>query len=238
MNNEFKSKDMELYETWKANPTKGNMGALMSQLHPLLQREVSSLAGSVPAEALMAEAKKHTVHAIKTYDASKGTQLSTHVYTWLQKVKRLNYTTQNAARLAENQQLKFRDYNMARQDLSTQLNRDPTDEEMSRHLGWTPKQVKKFAGELYNDLYESGSEYNPEFTKFDSNHIAWEYAKSHLTAEESRLFDTIMLAEHGPKKMSAGDIATSLGVNLNRYNYLRGNLVKKIASLQSEIGEF
>ena len=154
MNNEFKSKDMELYETWKANPTKGNMGALMSQLHPLLQREVSSLAGSVPAEALMAEAKKHTVHAIKTYDASKGTQ------------------------------------------------------------------------------------YNPEFTKFDSNHIAWEYVKSHLTAEESRLFDTIMLAEHGPKKMSAGDIATSLGVNLNRYNYLRGNLVKKIASLQSEIGEF
>jgi len=137
-----------------------------------------------------------------------------------------------------NQQLKFRDYNMAKQELSTQLNRDPSHEEMAKHLGWTPKQVKKFTGELYNDLYESGSEYNPEFTRFNSNHIAWEYIKDSLTAEESKLFDTILKAESGSRKIPASQIAESLGVNLNRYNYLRGNLVKKIAKLQLEIGEF
>lgn len=235
---QVKDKDSDLYLKWKEKPSKGTLGALIQQLQPLINKEVSGLAGSVPTPALRAEANKWAVHAIKTYDPSRGTQLSTHVTTWLQKVKRVNYKSQNAARLAENQQLKFNEYNTGKLDLATQLNRDPQPHELAKHLGWSTKQVEKFQGELFNDFYESGSDYSPAFTKFDSNKVSWNYVMENLTPEEKRILDVVLKADDGPTKMSSDEIAKELGVNVNRYNYLRRKLVDRMSELQKEMGEF
>lgn len=235
---EAKDKDIALYNAWKETPSKANMGKLVKQLQPMISSEVNKLMGSVPPAALHAEAMKWTIHAINTYDPTRGAALSTHVGHWLQKVKRLNYKTQNAARLAENQQLSFREYNTGRQDLMSQLNREPSVQELAAHLGWTQKQVTKFQRELFNDFYESGSEYSPEFTSFDSNKIQWTYVKDNLTPEETKLLDLLMKSEDPATKMTSSQIAEALGVNINRYNYLRRKLVDKMHGLQKEIGEF
>lgn len=235
---EAKDKDIALYKAWKAEPTKANMGKLVHQLKPMISSEVNKLMGSVPPAALHAEAMKWTIHAIKTYDPDKGAALSTHVGHWLQKVKRLNYKTQNAARLAENQQLSYREYNLGRQELSAQLNREPTPQELATHLNWGVKQVNKFQRELFNDFYESGSDYSPEFTTFDSNKVQWDYVKENLSPEEKKLLDLLIKAESPGTKMNSGEIAAELGVNINRYNYLRRKLVDKMHGLQKEIGEF
>ncbi len=230
-----RSKDEELYHAWKTNPSKENMGKLIKQLQPLIVKEVGRLQGSVPPSALSAEATKWAIKAVQTYDPAKGASLSTHVNWLLMKTRRLNYKVQNAARLAENQQLKFHEFNTARMDLSSQLNRDPTHDEMAKHLGWTPKQVTKFHNELFNDFYESGSDAAPAFTSFNQNKIQWDYVLTNLTAEEKHLLELITHGED--KKKSADDIAKELGVNINRYNYLKRKLVEKMHSLQKEIGD-
>lgn len=230
-----RSKDEELYTAWKQNPSKENMGKLIKQLHPLITKEVNRLQGSVPPSALNAEATKWAIKAVQTYDPTKGASLSTHVNWLLMKTRRLNYKVQNAARLAENQQLKFHEFNTARLDLASQLNKEPSAHELSGHLGWTVKQVQKFQNELFNDFYESGSEATPAFTSFNTNKIQWDYVLSNLTEEEKKLLDMITNGEE--KRKSADDIAKELGVNINRYNYLKRKLVEKMAHLQREIGE-
>lgn len=229
---DIRAQDHAMYHEWKASPTKGNLGRLVNRFMPAIRSEVNRQMGSLPAEALTAEARKWAIHAVKTYDSSKGASLNTHVVTWLQKTRRANYQTQNAARLSEKQQRQFGEYNTGLQDLTAQLAREPTVTELAGHLGWTARQVKKMQSEITNDLHESGSEFNPTFKTFDNEQIRHQYVMSQLTPDEVKLFEMIGTNE----KMSVPEMAAKLGVNVNRFHYLKKKLVTKIQELQTNIG--
>lgn len=226
---EYKSKDQELYDQWKATGSKQHLGQLINQLSGVIYQEVNRQSGSLPKSALAAEAKKWTIKAIQSYDPSKGTQLSTHVMNYLPKVRRMNYKFQNAVRLPENLQLQYKDYNSAVQELSDQLNREPTDEEVAKKMGWSKGQTVKFRNSLYADLIESASDKPAEFTRFNENAILMEYLMSQLTHDEKFILENV-------KEMSATELASKLGVNINRYNYLKKKLENKIRSIKTEIG--
>lgn len=229
MSNEYSSKDLELYNQWKETGSKAALGKLIDQLSPLIYSEVRSQSGSLPKAALVAEAKKWAIKAIQTYDPSKGTSLSTHVYTWLAKTRRLNYRYQNAVRLPENMQLKFHEYNHAVQDLTDQLNRDPTESELADKLGWSKPHVVKFKNSLYADLIESSSTRPAEFTQFNDNAILMQHLMSQLTPDEKFILENT-------KILSSTAIANKLGININRLNYLKSKLTQKIKKIQQEIG--
>lgn len=229
---DIRTQDHAMYHEWKATPTKSNLGRLVNRFMPAIRSEVNRQMGSLPAEALTAEARKWAIHAVKTYDPSKGASLNTHVVTWLQKTRRANYQTQNAARLSEKQQRQFGEYNTGLQDLTSQLAREPTVQELAGHLGWTARQIKKMQAELTNDLHESGSEFNPTFKTFDNEQIRHQYVMSQLTPDEVKLFEMVGTNE----KMSVPEMATRLGVNVNRFHYLKKKLVTKIQELQENIG--
>lgn len=226
---DYRSKDRELFDQWKKTGSKQHLGQLVNQLSGVIYQEVNRQSGSLPNSALSAEAKKWAINAIKTYDPSKGTQLSTHVTNYLQRVRRLNYKYQNAVRLPENMQLLYRQWNLSNQELADQLNRDPTDEELAKSLGWSKPQVVKYRNSLYSDLSESASDKPAEFTHYNENAELMEYLMSQLTHDEKFIFDNV-------KEMPAPKIAEKLGVNINRYNYLKKQLQKKIEKIKMEIG--
>jgi RNA polymerase primary sigma factor len=226
---ERRQKDQELYETWKATGSKKALGDLVEQLSPLIYSEVRSQSGSLPTAALAAEAKKWAVKAIQTYDPSKGAALSTHVTTWLAKVRRLNYRYQNAVRLPENMQLKFHEYNRAVQDLTDELNREPTETELASKLGWSTGHVVKFKNSLYSDLIESSSASPVEYTQFNDSAILMQHLLSQLTPDERFILENT-------KVLSSTEMANRLGVNINRLNYLKSKLTQKIKKLQQEVG--
>ena len=155
---DYRSKDQELFDQWKKSGSKKDLGNLVNQLSGVIYQEVNRQSGTLPSAALRAEAKKWVIKGILTYDPSKGTQLSTHVTNYLQRVRRLNYKYQNAVRLPENMQLLYREWNIANQELADQLNRDPTEEELAKRLGWSRPQVVKYKNSLYSDLVESASD--------------------------------------------------------------------------------
>ena len=150
--NNVKSKDQEAFDKWKASGSKKDLGILMNQLGPIIYAEVKRASGSLPTAALSAEAKKWAFKAIQTYDPAKGTAISTHVVNYLPKIRRMNYKFQNAVRLPENMQLKYHDYNHALVSLTDELNREPTDVEMAKKLGWSKPQTVKFKNSLYSGL--------------------------------------------------------------------------------------
>lgn len=226
---DYRSKDQELFDQWKKTGSKRDLGNLVNQLSGVIYQEVNRQSGTLPNAALSAEAKKWALKAINTYDPSKGTQLSTHVTNYLQRVRRLNYKYQNAVRLPENMQLQYREWNMHLQNLNDQLNREPTDEEMAKSLGWTKSQTVKYRNSLYSDLVESASDKPAEFTQYNENAELMAYLMSQLTHDEKFILDNVKL-------MPAPQIAAKLGVNINRYNYIKKQLQKKIEKIKQEIG--
>lgn len=226
---DYRSKDQELFDQWKKTGSKQDLGKLVNQLSGVIFQEVNRQSGTLPSAALSAEAKKWAIKGIQSYDPSKGTQLSTHVTNYLQRVRRMNYKYQNAVRLPENMQMQYRAWNMANQELADQLNRDPTEEELAKHLGWSKPQVVKYKNSLYSDLVESASDKPAEYTQYNENAELMDYLLSQLTHDEKFILDNV-------KEMPAPQIAAKLGVNINRYNYLKKQLQKKIEKIKAEIG--
>lgn len=228
---EVKKLDQELFEQYQKTKSPSDLHKLLNQLNPLIQTEVKRASGTLPTPALQAEAKKWAIHAITTYDPSKGTQLSTHVTNYLQKVRRINYRYQNAARLSENNQLIFHKYNNAVQGLQERLSREPTDEELANELNWTKKAVVKFKAGIFQDIVESSKDKASEYTRFDYQKPLMEHIISQLTPEEQIIMENV-------GSMSSPDLAKKLGVNINRLNYLKSKMVKKIKATQDEMSRY
>lgn len=228
---DVKRLDQELYSRYMDTRDPRDLHKLVTQLNPLIYTEVQRASGTLPTPALTAEAKKWAIHAIHNYDPSKGTQLSTHVTNYLQKVRRLNYRFQNAARLSENNQLIYHKYNTAIQGLQERLSRDPTDEELAHELGWSKKAVVKFQSGIFQDIVESSKEKASEFTRFDSNKVLFEHMMDQLTPEEK-----IIMQHVG--EVSSTELAQKLGVNVNRLNYLKNKLKNKLQGIQTEMARY
>jgi len=226
-----REKDHELYMQWKKTGSKKDMGNLVENLNGLIFAEVRRASGSLPVSALSAEARKWAIKGIQTYDPAKGTAISTHVVNYLPKVRRMNYKYQNLVRLPENLQLKFHDYNMGLTMLTEELNREPTDEELAKKLGWGKPQTIKFKNSLYADLIESGSEKPSEYVQFNENAILMEHLMSQLDYQEKFILEN-------SKVLSSNELASKLGVNLNRLNYLKAKLADKIKGIKKDSGMF
>lgn len=230
---EVADKDTKAFQTWKETPTKKNLGVLMKQVHPLIRSEVSKISGALPDAALEAEAKKWAYHAISTYDASKGAKLSTHIMNVLPKTKRLNYSYQTAARRPEHQQMKINEFNVAKQNLSEELGRDPNYTELAGHLGWKVGRVKKFQEQATTDFFESGAAFSPETSRYDETMAFDKFVKTQLSREESALL-TLVDKYPGEGRSSATAISNAMGISIHRYNYLKRKLIKKIGTLQTD----
>lgn len=228
---EYKRSDTALYMKWKETGDKAAMGQLIRQLSPIIYSEVRRTSGTLPESALSAEAKKWAVKAIQNFDHTKGVALSTHVMNYLPKVRRLNYKFQNAARLPENLQLQYTEFKNAVSHLETVLNREPTDEEIAKHIGWSKPLVVRFKGSLYEDLIESGSQKAHEATQFNENKFLMNHLLDQLDEQEK----TILF---NSKKMSSLELANSLGVSIPRLNYLKLKLRDKIGGIKTDIGMF
>ena len=229
MTTEFKRKDAELYDTWKKTGDKASLGQLIHQLSPLIYSEVKRQSGTLPNAALSAEAKRWAIKAIESYDPTKGASLSTHVVGYLPKVRRLNYKHQNVVRLPENLQLKYHQYNQVLTNLKEDLNRDPSDEELASKLGWSKPATIRYRKSLFQDLLESGNERPLETNQFDQNKILFEHIRNNMTKEEKIIMDNV-------KVKNSTELAEMLGVNVNKLNYMKSKLIKKIKDEKTAIG--
>ena len=223
-----RSADMDAYNHWKATGDKQSLGLLVKQLHPVIYSQVERVSGTLPKAALSAEAKKWTVKAIESYDPSRGAALATHVLNYLPKIRRLNYKYQNSARLPENLQLQYTNFQTGVSQLQEELSREPTDEEIAKQLGWSKPLVTRFKASLYDDLVESASQRPSEVSQFNENSFLMDHIMSQLTPEEKFiLIDS--------PSMSATDAAKKIGVNLSRWNYLKSKLRDKIMAMKQDI---
>ena len=248
-----REKDFAAYQQWNRTKSKKDMGALITQLNPVIYSEVHRQAGTLPPAALAGETKIWAIKAIKSYDPSKGAALATHVTNYIRRVRRLNYKYQNNARLPDPVQMKVGDYKRTVANLSEELNREPTTEEISKSLGWTKGFAVKFKDRLYDDLVESASERSSETSHYSDEDVLLREIWSKLTQDEKVIWWNKLdpaekkewLSKMDPEeqsqwsitqKLSAPQLAIKLKIDLNALNYMQRKLVNKISSLKTEMG--
>lgn len=226
---DYKQRDLDLYNKWKQGKDKKALAELMKSLHPIIYSEVRRQSHTLPESALSAEAKYWTIRALETYDPSKNVAVSTHVMNYLPKIRRLNYKYQNAARLPENVHREWDTLDKAVKHLQETLLRDPTDEEVAAHLGWSKAFTTRFRQSLYQDLVESKNERPLQTSQFNTDQLLLQHILDKLDDQEKML-----LMNKGT--MPASELAAKMGVNVSRLNYLTAKLRDKIAAMQREIG--
>lgn len=150
-----KEKDLELWRKYKDDPGKHTLKPLMDELDPIIQNQVNKWSGAIARPVLLSKAKRLALEAIKSYDPNAGAALATHVTNRLKKLSREVYTHQDAVRLPEYKKLKVNNYQTGVNELMDKHGREPTNEELSDFLGWSPKMLSEVQRSMNPELVES-----------------------------------------------------------------------------------
>jgi DNA-directed RNA polymerase specialized sigma subunit len=212
------SRDDELYAQWKRTGSSMDLEALLRALDPLIQSEVNRRAGTLSRELLVLQAKKLAVDALRTYKPSVGVKISTHVTNQLQKLSRVNYAHQNAARIPEHSMLQFHSVNIATEDFRADNGRDPTAEELADTLKWSPKKLKQFQTQFGRSELLESIDTPGELFVAETHDPRVDYVYSTLSPRQQAIFEHTT-GYHGRPKLTNPKIMAKLGITQGVLSY-------------------
>jgi len=217
------SADTELWHKWNGSKDPYDLEHLVNHLEPLIQSQVNQRAGTLSRDMLVTQAKVLTVKAIRNYDPSFNTKLSTHVTNQLQKLSRVNYAHQNAARIPEHTMLQFHSYNIAKEDFKAENGRDPTAHELADSLKWSPKKVEQFQTQFgRSELLESID--TPAGMFIAATHDPRvEYVYMGMSPRQQHIFE-YTTGYHGVERLSNTAIMKKLSITQGVLSYEKNKL--------------
>jgi len=222
--NPLKTTDTELWRQWKKTKAPGDLQKLLTQMNPILLREVNKWAPSMSRSYLEAEAKRLAVEAFESYDPNYGTALSTHVASRLPKLSRVVYATQNTARLSETKNLLFHVYHTSTNELRDRHGREPTNEELADNLGWSPKKLEQFQRQSQRKEFVE-SEDHPDAEDAEDHLV--DYIYHDLTPLQKSIFEH-STGYQGKQKLSGEAMMKKLGITQGQLSYQKTLIVQAV----------
>lgn len=112
---------------------------LLTELDDTINKAVSAYAGGDPQ--MRTQARILALEAVKTYDPSKGTQLSTYVYGQLQKLRRESAQRANLTHVSENVAIERNQIQRQIREYVAEHGEDPTTEQLADLTGLSVKRI-------------------------------------------------------------------------------------------------
>ena len=131
----------EPYAAWKAAPGPATNGPMLKALHPIIEGAIRTHVGE-PNPLLVSRARLMALEGLKAYDPRRG-RLQTHLYNHLQGLKRVNRRQTTILKVPERIALDRYNLENATNELAHRLGRDPTDDELADHMGFSVKRIAK-----------------------------------------------------------------------------------------------
>jgi len=228
----YREHDTAAWREWKRAPNSVNLGRLLQQLNPIIQREVGRWVGTLARPALELEAKKLAAEAIESYSPTAGAALATHVTNRLKKLSRLSYTHQNIARIPEYQTLKFRTFTDAQMELADKFGREPTADELADELRWSNAAVANFQTNLRREFVESG-ELPPHFDQSHGTGGEIDFIYHDLTPMQKKIFEHTT-GYGGARVLNNPQLTEKLELTQGQLSYQKRALTNRFESLMGK----
>lgn len=143
----------EPYTAWKTAPGPLTNAPMLKALQPTIEGAIRTHVGE-PNPLLTSRARLMALEGLGSYDPKRG-RLQTHLYNHLQGLKRVNRQQTTILRVPERISLDRYHLENATQELAHTLGRDPTDDELADHTGFSPRRIAKVRS--YNPAVAEGT---------------------------------------------------------------------------------
>lgn len=227
--NEEKQKEVELWKTWKANPSNENLRPLLSSLNPFIESNVNKLHGNLPRSALKAQMIKLTIDALPGYDPSKS-QLNTYIgNTAGMKLHRYVYTYQNMGSIPEPRIIQIGRYNRVKDNMENELGRPPTYEEIADEMKVPVKQLKLLDKELRSDLVQDEmytNVFGGDTSDLDDNLVL---LHAELYGVEREVME-YLYGMNGKPELSNNEIASKLNISPSMVVQVKNKISNRLAT--------
>jgi DNA-directed RNA polymerase specialized sigma subunit len=196
-----------------------------------MTQHVNRYAGNVPISrpALEGEVTRLTVKALKSYNPTRGAQLSTFVTGQLKGINRFVTQHQNVSRITEDRSQKIGRYQRATSALSESLGRPPTAQETADEMKVSVRMVNRLAQEMRPDLLASGAEHDPFLNEEPRSRevlrLMYPYA---FSLDEQKVFEFLLGLNGKEKELKTGKIARSLGWSDSKVSQIRASIATKV----------
>jgi hypothetical protein len=128
------------YNAWKADKTPEANATILKQLQPDLDKIVKVHVGQ-NNPILNSQARRLTIDALQSYDPSRS-RLRTHLFNQLQSLKRISRQQRSILHIPERVVLDKYHLDRHTQELIDTVGRDPSDEELADHTGFSLKRIQ------------------------------------------------------------------------------------------------
>jgi DNA-directed RNA polymerase specialized sigma subunit len=210
------------FAQWQSDKSPQTNTHLLSTLQPVIDTAVTSYGGASPSPTLKSRARLMALKAMSTYDPQRG-NVRTHLLSQLQGLRRLSAQEQNIISIPEQVGLDFQKLHAAQQDLTDQLSREPTDDELADYTNLSPRRISKIR--VFNQPLAEGTT-NVESADGDNaggsvasnlpgnhSHIdAWmNFVYDDLSPTDKLVMD-MTLGRNGRRRASTQEIAKRLNI--------------------------
>ena len=224
-----KEQEVDLWRTWKADPTNENLRPLLTSINPIIELHVNKMHGNLPKSALRAQMIKLTVESLPKYDPEKS-QLNTYIFNNAgQKLHRYVYTYQNMGAIPEPRIIQIGTFNRVRSNLEQELGRPASYEEIADEMRVPVKQLKLLDKELRQDLIQDSAYtnvYNSNTSEIDDSIIM---LHAELYGIDKEVMEYLYGLE-GKPALSNSEIATQLGISQSMVTQVKSKIATRLKS--------
>jgi RNA polymerase primary sigma factor len=153
--------ERELAERVQAGDVEARERFILANLRLVVHIARRYLSWGRQLEDLIEEGNLGLLHAVETFDPSRGNRFSTYARFWIQQsIRRLVVTTDQTIRFPAYAHTLLNKWRRAAKELAIELGRTPTDKEVAQRLRLSPKKISivKKARRIQNFSAQGGEE--------------------------------------------------------------------------------
>ena len=226
----------ELYDVYKADPSKDNLGKVVTGLKPTIDYQLASL-GSYNDPVMRSKAYVYAADAVQNYDPERSA-LPTFVSSQLRKLSRARRSMSGPLKIPERMHLDRYALARAEAEFLDSVGREPDDLELSDKTGFAIKKIQELrAGSHATPTEAAFADGQLEKEMPDYLQEATDYVYHDADHIDRKILE--LKAGHGKTKnytpMKAKDIAARLKISPSQVSRRSLKLSKKINELKDEL---
>lgn len=205
-------KDIEMWKRWKESQSPQHLEPLINAFAPTLNKVMQQhRAPDVSPSGMKAEGHKIMIKAFETYDPSRGAALATHVTGRLIQLYRYNQLNQNLAKIPEQKTRQLGAILRAQSSLRSDLERDPTPEELAEHTGLSQKRINNVLSRVRKGIPNSSFESDVVHKSMERPFEVMALMPYSLTPDQNQVFNHMYGLNGAPKIDKTNHLAKTLG---------------------------